>query len=527
MTGMIGFLNRMCDEWGVPDGVQVVPVYDYLADPSSLEPDAEELSRETDRARSERVANKQWMEKRIVVKEFLEHMFQFSPDEHVRSSYTPDPKNDAREMFDTLAGKLAVQHKCHKDPKFADRLRIYNEQQTAMGRPLYDEGVVGSVGDHMKLAYGHVDKLEGALNNLLEVEAVNVDDAESKEDEVKEVEKPKSKAEVDMREQIARASREANRQFWRAKKSELPQDRLVAAEHTHTKLHAKLSALNYEAIVALTYHDFMKQGMTKDDATSLCVKIKEEQVEEEKNLSIAIEESAENVARLQKLIVDGPPDAYDPTACATVREMIPPVDTFHRWTYYMESNHENILSAVYDLYCEIPEFELAVNPYDWHENLKDADEFIHKHREEVVADIHKSESGKWNVISNYRKGRESIRFFNDNTLVLEEIMAQQERDAKLGGDLMKKRVQKKKKKNIEEDGPDDPMFAKWKASSGGLKGTGAENVNQSSYADDECPDDGIQVDVFSFSKGGKTLKKTKFYSQAEAPEHMTKQKKKA
>ena len=32
-TSIIGFLNRMCDEWEVPTGVPVIPVYDYVKDP--------------------------------------------------------------------------------------------------------------------------------------------------------------------------------------------------------------------------------------------------------------------------------------------------------------------------------------------------------------------------------------------------------------------------------------------------------------------------------------------------------------
>ena len=36
-TTMIGFLNRMCDEWRVPDGIPVIPVYDYVKDPSKLD----------------------------------------------------------------------------------------------------------------------------------------------------------------------------------------------------------------------------------------------------------------------------------------------------------------------------------------------------------------------------------------------------------------------------------------------------------------------------------------------------------
>lgn len=34
---MIAFLNRMCDEWHVPDDIPVIPVYEYLDDPSKID----------------------------------------------------------------------------------------------------------------------------------------------------------------------------------------------------------------------------------------------------------------------------------------------------------------------------------------------------------------------------------------------------------------------------------------------------------------------------------------------------------
>jgi len=402
MTGMVGFLNRMCDEWHVPDGMPVVPVYDYLKDPTSLDADEGELERETEKHARERAENVHWMQKRIVVKEFLEHLFQFNPDEHVRSSYIPDPKNKDRVMFETLAGKLAIQHRCRSDPVFADLIRAHDEKQRALGRPVYED--------------------------------------------------------------------------------------------------AKAAAAENEAA----------GGDENEDAAA----------GDENEDAAAGDEDAKAAANEPRGQVELKLDPVDPTIADTVREMIPPSDTFHRWNHYMDANYEQLLSAVADLYCEVPHFELAVNPYDWHENLEDADAFIHKHRDEVVATIHKAESGKWNVLSKYQKARDSTRYFNDNTIVLEEIMAQMERDAKIGKDLMKKRIEKKKRENIKEDGPDDPMFAKWKKHNAALSGMGAEHVNQESYADDECPDDGIQVDVFRVSHGGKTLKKSKFYSQAEAPSFM-------
>jgi hypothetical protein len=496
MVGMVGFLNRMCDEWGVPDGVNAVPVYEYLQDPTALDPTPDELARETDKQRRDRLSNAQWMEKRIVVKEFLESLFQFSPDEHVRSSYNPDPRNEEREMFDTLAGKLAVQHRCRTDPVFADRVRIYNEQQETLGRPKHDEGVVGNIGEHMALAFERLGKLEAELAKANEKKTAAkteaetaaetaADEAKTPDEKTKLTEAEKAEEKqlagviADLRSRVELTKTEANRLLWQAKKSEDAEHRLAAAKHDLSTLEAS--------------------GADTKEALA-------------------------EVERLSALVVSGPPKDHDPTLVTIVREMIPPDDTFHRWSNYMDANYESMLSAVCDLYCEVPAFEAAINPYKMNESMEEADEFIHKHRDEVIADIHKGTTGKWNIISKYEKARESTRYFNDKTIVLEEIMAQVERDAKLGADLMKKRIEKKKRQNIQEDGPDDPMFTRWKKSNSTLKSMGAIEVNQPSYANDECPDDGIQVDVFNVSKGGRTLKKTKFYTQAEAPTFMEEKK---
>ncbi len=48
-TSMIGFLNRMCDEWKVPAGVPVVSVYKYLEDPTSLDTPQHAIEKNNDR----------------------------------------------------------------------------------------------------------------------------------------------------------------------------------------------------------------------------------------------------------------------------------------------------------------------------------------------------------------------------------------------------------------------------------------------------------------------------------------------
>jgi hypothetical protein len=140
-------------------------------------------------------------------------------------------------------------------------------------------------------------------------------------------------------------------------------------------------------------------------------------------------------------------------------------------------------------------------------------EFQKKHRDEVIADIIKAASGKWNFFAPFARVQNTMKFFNKNTIVLEEMAQQIEIDQKLGADMMKKRVVKLKKKNIIEDGPDAEAFSKWKAQNHTLKEMGVENPTE-----EDCPTNAVEVGVFRISKGGMEVKKEHFYTEASIPE---------
>jgi hypothetical protein len=383
-TAMIGFLNRLCDEWHVPDGIPVIPVYDFVKDPNSIHDFYKNWVLD-DKMKKQIKENEEWMYKRVVVKEFLEEMFQYNPDEHVRSSYKPQPKDKDRKIIDTPAANLAIQKLKKKDLKFREQM----------------------------LQFDRVSKLSNMATS-------------------------------------------------------------VHSDEKDTKLsNPSLNEFQNTKLVLPGYHYSLMDFKSWSDEDKNCLR--------------------------------------------RVCEMIPPEDTFHRFKHYLESNYDKLREAVLYLYCDKPEFDIAFNPYSWHKTEEEAENFQKKHKNEVIADIYKAHSGKWNFVAPFEKVRQSMKYFNENTIVLEEIANQIERDAKIGHELMKNRIRKQKRKNIAEEGPDAEAFAKWKAQNKTLESMGAEHVNQESYADDECPDDGVQIDVFRISKGGLELKKDKFYSKAVAP----------
>jgi hypothetical protein len=102
---------------------------------------------------------------------------------------------------------------------------------------------------------------------------------------------------------------------------------------------------------------------------------------------------------------------------------------------------------------------------------------------------------------------------------------------------MEKQVRAKKKKTIEEAGPDDPALATYAKTMNVINELGAKKIltredqeqidkakrDAATLKEDyEVPDDAIQIDMFfpEETSGGTVLKKTKFYSQAEAPLHL-------
>lgn len=353
-TAMIGYLNRMCDEWEVPAGVPVIHVYDYCKNPDLINEFEKGLNKPTDQLLNDIEKNKKMMEKRVIVKEFLEFMFQYNPDTHVRSAYKPNPKDTDRNILDSPAAQLAIYELKQKDSKFKEDMHQY---------------------------------------------------------------------EIDL---LVRKQTEENG-----------------------------------------------------------------------------EKFENSVKPSEKVLTD---------VTKYVTEMIPPQDIYHRFNHYYETNYEELQNIVTDLYCEKPCFETAVNPYCVHDNEEDADKFINKHRDEVISTIYKAHTGKWNIISPFKKVRESMKFFNKNTEVLEQIADQIEKDAKIGAELMKKRIKVEKKKNIKIEGADDPEFLKWKATNSTLKDMGADTLNEKDL-EDECPSDALEVPVFRIGKGGTEMKISKFYTE--------------
>jgi hypothetical protein len=378
MTGMIGYLNRACDEYHVPEDIPVIPVYDFMQKPSLLD-DFHKDWTITDKIAKDIQTNREWMYKRVIIKEFLEEMFQYNPDKHVRSVYKPQPKDLTRGVVDTPAANLAIETLKRKDAQFRESMLEFDRVQKLI---------------NMRESNG--EKVDESIQNLV------------------------------------------------AKRIVLPQEE----EHYMLRDYKEVSPEDTKLI-------------------------------------------------------------------KTVCNMIPPADIFYKFSHYLETNYDKLRESVQYLYCEKPEYDIAICPHAWHETEEEAEDFVKKHRNEVITDVIKAHSGKWNIHAPLKEVRESTRFYNDNTIILEEIAKQIEEDSKIGSELLKNRIKQKKKKNVEEEGPEAKKFTEWRNNNTTLKDMKAVSLDKDDLAAEEGPDDSICVPVFRIE--GNKMDKTYFYSKSVAP----------
>mgnify|MGYP000403202722 CR=1 FL=1 len=211
----------------------------------------------------------------------------------------------------------------------------------------------------------------------------------------------------------------------------------------------------------------------------------------------------------------------------------PPVDMFHQFNRYLTNHYEQLRAVCAALYNEKPDMEYAIIYYNAFKTADAARDHRVQHEADFRTEVFTIENSGVTLIGPFKENRSRIDFYNKNTEVMKRMMEQMETDHKLGKDLMEKQVKNKKKKNIAEAGPDAPGLATYSKAIGTLQELGAKQILSREDKDKlaeavkisedmETPDDAIQVDMFFPEEvdGKQVMKKTKFYTQAEAPLHL-------
>ncbi len=193
-------------------------------------------------------------------------------------------------------------------------------------------------------------------------------------------------------------------------------------------------------------------------------------------------------------------------------ETLIPLDTLARAKMYIKSNYDELLTLVNDLSGWKPDIQYTVNPYSWHQTEEEAAAFVRKHAKEVIATIYTVQSGKWNILSDYRTVRERIKFYGENTKVIEMMMEKHQKDEKMGDAMLKLRMKKNKKANEIEAGKHADSFKKWKKQSDLVK-----TVNPGGMADDDIPDDAVSLDIWKCNPSYQQVVRETIAIQSERP----------
>lgn len=216
-------------------------------------------------------------------------------------------------------------------------------------------------------------------------------------------------------------------------------------------------------------------------------------------------------------------------------KIVPPNDTYGRFTYYYDVNYEQLRTAVQYLYNDKPDTEVAINIYDSFDTIEECNEYIEKNQDSVICNILNLTNYKWNLLGSFKQNRERISFYNNNTKILENIMKQQEEDAKMGKVLLDARVRKKKVKNVKEYGKDHPSFLKYKKCNPNDISLHAKKVEidedkvtvteeieiaetGAELDEDGTPMDCVEIGVTSINLKDNSIKTGKIYSKAEKPD---------
>jgi len=105
-TATVGFLFRALDEYEVPSECEVVPMEEYIKDPSRIDPSEHDLKDERKLQKIEE--NKMWMERKRWIHKFLMDRFSFNPDKHVRIGYWPSETDPERDPVTTKSAREGI-----------------------------------------------------------------------------------------------------------------------------------------------------------------------------------------------------------------------------------------------------------------------------------------------------------------------------------------------------------------------------------------------------------------------------------
>lgn len=138
------------------------------------------------------------------------------------------------------------------------------------------------------------------------------------------------------------------------------------------------------------------------------------------------------------------------------RSVIPPQDTFFRMDRYIDNNYEALRQATEDIYDVTPGMEHAFAPLKHfkgklEEVQKHFQKFKEMYNDEFDLDVFLLNMGNWTMIDSWEANRDKIDFYSDKTEIIKRIIDRSKQDARDGKKLMEKRATKGKAVERDED----------------------------------------------------------------------------
>ncbi len=218
-------------------------------------------------------------------------------------------------------------------------------------------------------------------------------------------------------------------------------------------------------------------------------------------------------------------------------EHIPPNDTHCQFMSFYEVNYEKIRKATFDLYNVKPDLEHMVIVYDVVDSPKDVEAWMSKYGASAKTDIVSFPLNCWTIQGAFKENRDRVDYYNKNNRIIKSMLDQQEKDANLGEELMKKRIRTRKVRSENVFGKDSPEFEKYRkmnpsdleskygititdTDDGQIKVTREITVNADTGEEiktdeDGIPLDGLEVPVTSINAATGESTQTRFFTAAE------------
>lgn len=224
---------------------------------------------------------------------------------------------------------------------------------------------------------------------------------------------------------------------------------------------------------------------------------------------------------------------------AYVDKFTPPDDTFHNLQYYLDSNYEELRGVTNRVYRTTPNLEVAILPYADFSSKEEANEFVDRNKDSVIADIRTLQYGKWNLVDAFVNNRDKIEAYRGT--VVEDILNQIRDDTKIGAELVKNKATRRARETIRELGPVPKAVQSYMtdhvpSDNSGVVDTETkeEEVKRiySAYQEEkkayECallkeaeanpaPHDAVRVNVYTMRAGGATTDTSHILTKAVAP----------